>query len=94
MSSNLILLICLLIGFGIGFFFRFNIAGPVQKLLTATIIILIFIMGASLGLMPDLGVRIVRYGYSAFVITGLAMLFSALTVFIIMKTLGRKRGED
>ena len=50
-------------------------------------------MGASLGLMPDLGARIVRYGYSAFVITGLAMFFSALTVFLLMKAVGRSR-ED
>lgn len=90
MSSNLILLLFLLAGFLLALINRVNISAIVQKLLVATIIVLVFMMGANLGMMPDLSGRIASYGYSALVITLSAIVCSVLAAWIFTKFFMRR----
>ncbi len=95
MSSNFILILCLLAGFVIGFFNKKTGQSKAHALLLfATIIILIFCMGVILGYAPDLPKRMALYGYNALVITVSAIVFSAVTVWVIVKITGvGKRGK-
>ncbi|MDR2869332.1 MAG: LysO family transporter [Deferribacteraceae bacterium] len=96
MSSNLILLVSLLAGLLLGFFTKpaANRARLANRLLMATILVLIFMMGARLGLMPDLGERILAYGRAAIVITISALIFSIIAVRILVWLFMRKRGGE
>ena len=90
--SNLILLLCLLGGLLFGLFSKSDFGRLAHKLLILTILVLIFFMGARLGFTPDLGQRIISYGYSAALITAFSIIFSILTTALIMKIVTRKRG--
>lgn len=85
MSSNLILLFFLLAGFLLALINRVNLSSIVQKLLVATIIVLVFMMGANLGMMQDLSIRIASYGYSALVVTLSAILFSIMSAWVFVR---------
>ncbi len=85
--SNLILIVCLIIGFIAGLKSKSGGQSKAHShLLLASIIILIFCMGVILGFDPDLPGKIITYGVSAFVITGLSVLFGVIIVWIIVKT--------
>ncbi len=90
MFSNLILIACLVAGFLFGFFSKGGSSKVHGRLLMGIIVVMLFIMGAILGFMPDLPSRIVSYGYSAFIITVSAILFSIIATALLVKIFGKK----
>ncbi|MDR0453267.1 MAG: hypothetical protein LBH05_00480 [Deferribacteraceae bacterium] len=95
MSSNLVLIACLAAGFIFGFCSKGGNGKIHGRLLIGIIIVMLFIMGAILGFMPDLSSKIINYGYSAVIITVSAVFFSIIATALIVKLFSRseERGK-
>jgi uncharacterized membrane protein YbjE (DUF340 family) len=93
MSSNLILLACLLSGLCLGLFTKSSHISLANRLLTVTVLVLVFMMGAALGLREDLGSRILSYGYSAILITVFAIVGSIASVKLLVLLFSHKNAE-
>ena len=84
--SNLILIACLLAGLLLGWKDVLKIPTRLHSaLLFGIILLLIFVMGMLLGVEPNLTERLLKYGINALIITLLAMVGGAFSVWLLIK---------
>ncbi|MGC8925208.1 MAG: LysO family transporter [Calditerrivibrio sp.] len=82
----------LLIGSALGFVTKqIDIKGANKWILNFSVIILLFFMGIGIGKDPDLKIKILNFGFIAFIISSLAVLFSITFVYAIVKLFGKQK---
>ncbi|MGC8768935.1 LysO family transporter [Calditerrivibrio sp.] len=82
----------LLIGSALGFATKqIDIKGANKWILNFSVIILLFFMGIGIGKDPDLKIKILNFGFIAFIISSLAVFFSITFVYAIVKLFGKQK---
>ncbi|MGB9731032.1 MULTISPECIES: hypothetical protein [Calditerrivibrio] len=82
----------LLIGSALGFVTKqIDIKGANKWILNFSVIILLFFMGIGIGKDPDLKIKILNFGFIAFIISSLAVFFSITFVYAIVKLFGKQK---
>jgi len=85
-------LLFLIVGSILGFATKkIDTKGTNKWILSFSVIILLFFMGVGIGKDPDLKVKILNFGFIAFIISTLAVLFSIAFVYVIVKIFGKQK---